>query len=51
VTGDALRTLLTREIPRLVPGLSAAYLFGSQARNEYFDLMPILRRYRRMEHP
>jgi predicted nucleotidyltransferase len=34
VTRDAIRSLLEQELPRIVPGLSAAYLFGSQARNE-----------------
>lgn len=34
VTRDAIRSLLERELPRIVQGLSAAYLFGSHARNE-----------------
>jgi predicted nucleotidyltransferase len=34
VTPDALGTTLRRDLPRLVPGLAAAYLFGSRARNE-----------------
>lgn len=31
---DKIRALLEREIPRLVPDLTAAYLFGSNARGE-----------------
>lgn len=34
MTRDALLDLLRRELPRLVPGLAAAYLFGSFGRGE-----------------
>ena len=34
VTRDHLEAVLRAELPRLVPGLAAAYLFGSRARDE-----------------
>ena len=34
MTRDAILALLERELPRIVPGLRAAYLFGSYGRNE-----------------
>jgi predicted nucleotidyltransferase len=34
VTRDEVEALLKRELPRLVPGLAAAYLFGSFGRGE-----------------
>ena len=34
MTRDAVVSLLERELPRIVPGLSAAYLFGSYGRDE-----------------
>jgi len=34
VTRDDLEALLQRELPRLVPGLAAAYLFGSFGRGD-----------------
>jgi predicted nucleotidyltransferase len=34
VDRDTIRALLEREIPRIVPDLTAAYLFGSRARGD-----------------